>query len=115
LAHADENADGAKQAAVVVAVPIPKKPTAFPATTVATSDSDSLGSDLSDEDWDGLDSFNSTSSYDPDDPEVFSSMTPAERAENEHFGAEYSGPILPDKMSAKLLALMGHASTCPCK
>lgn len=42
------------------------------------------------------------------------SMTPAERAEHETFGKEYDGPVLADDHAAKLLILMGHASTCPC-
>lgn len=43
------------------------------------------------------------------------SMTPAERAEHETFGNEYEGPVLADDHAAKLLILMGHASTCPCQ
>jgi len=43
------------------------------------------------------------------------SMTPAERAEHETFGKEYEGPVLPDEHAAKLLILMGHASTCLCQ
>jgi hypothetical protein len=42
------------------------------------------------------------------------SMTPAERAEHEIFGKEYEGPGLSEEHAAKLLILMGHASTCPC-
>jgi len=42
------------------------------------------------------------------------SMTPAERAEHETFGNEYEGPVLSEEHAAKLLILMGHASTCPC-
>jgi len=42
------------------------------------------------------------------------SMTPAERAEHETFGKEYEGPVLSEEHAAKLLILMGHASTCPC-
>jgi len=42
------------------------------------------------------------------------SMTPSERAEHETFGDEYEGPRLSDEHAAKLLILMGHASTCPC-
>ena len=41
-------------------------------------------------------------------------MTPAERAEHETFGSEYMGPRLADDHAARLLILMGHASTCPC-
>lgn len=43
------------------------------------------------------------------------SMTPVERAEHETFGKEYEGPVLSDDHAAKLLILMGHASTCPCQ
>lgn len=42
-------------------------------------------------------------------------MTPAERAEHETFGKEYEGPVLSEDHAAKLLILMGHASTCPCQ
>jgi hypothetical protein len=43
------------------------------------------------------------------------SMTPAEQAELETFGNEYNGPTLSNAHAARLLILMGHASTCPCQ
>lgn len=129
LAHADENGGGgsgggAGQACVVSSMHMPpshlKASTTFPATTVNTSDSDSLGSDLSDEDWEGLlsddddDDDDESGSPEPYDPETFATLSPADQAENETFGAEYSGPTLSDRESSRLLILMGHASTCPC-
>jgi len=129
LAHADENAGGgsaggAGQACVVSSMHMPpshlKASTTFPATTVNTSDSDSLGSDLSDEDWEGLlsddddDDDDESGSPEPYDPETFATLSPADQAENETFGAEYTGPTLSDRESSRLLILMGHASTCPC-
>ena len=43
------------------------------------------------------------------------SMTPAERAEHETFGYDYKGPVLSDEHASRLLVLMAHASTCPCR
>lgn len=86
----------------------------FPATSVGReSDSDSFGSDLSDEDWDDLVSEDNSES--DSDGDALVSMTPAEQAEKERFGAEYIGPKLSEADSAKLLTLMAHASTCPCE
>lgn len=56
------------------------------------------------------------SSDDDDDfSEDFVTMSPGDRAENEKFGLEYEGPKLKDKEARKLLSLMLHASTCPCR
>jgi hypothetical protein len=42
-------------------------------------------------------------------------MSPADQAEQERFGADYSGPTLEDREASRLLILMAHASTCPCQ
>jgi len=90
----------------------PKATRTFPASSVAkdSSDTDS-GSDLSDDDWEDDDSLGS----DQTDVEALASMSPAEKAEVERFGDEYTGPKLSDTESARLLILMAHASTCPCQ
>jgi hypothetical protein len=43
------------------------------------------------------------------------SLTPAEQAEHETFGHEYKGPKLSDNHTSRLVVLMQHASTCPCR
>jgi hypothetical protein len=97
------------------------KPTAtFPTTTITKdpSDTDSTGSDLSDEDWEGLLSDDSDAdSYDSDlsDPVAFAALSPSEQAEHERFGEGYTGPKLSEKDASRLLTLMAHASTCPCQ
>ena len=60
---------------------------------ISTDDDDSFESDI-----DGLDA-----------------LSPADRAEQERFGAEYSGPTLENREASRLLVLMAHASTCPCR
>ena len=73
------------------------------------SDSESDLSELSDYSL-------SDCSLDSDDSDLnIPSLTPAERAEHETFGHDYKGPVLPDNEAARLLILMSHASTCPCK
>lgn len=76
------------------------------------SDSD-LGSELSDI----TDGNLSDISLDPNDSdvEVLATMTPAEKAEHERFGQEYSGPKLSDYEASRLLILMLHANGCPCR
>jgi hypothetical protein len=55
------------------------------------------------------------SSDDDDESDDFACMSPGDRAENEKFGLEYEGPKLVDKDSRRLVTLMLHASTCPCR
>jgi hypothetical protein len=76
--------------------------------------SDVDDSDLSDDD--GLLS-DASLDLDSDESEILDSenMSPAEQAELEKFGAEYDGPKFSDSESARLLNLMLHASTCPCR
>lgn len=74
------------------------------------SESDTDLSELSDDDI-SIGSLNS----DDSESDLILSMTPAELAENETFGSEYTGPCLPVSQAARLLILMGHASTCPCR
>jgi hypothetical protein len=81
--------------------------------TLATDADDLLGSDLSDDD--GLlsddDSFDSCDSCSADFPVI----SVADQAENEKFGLEYDGPKLSVEHSSRLLTLMLHATTCPCR
>jgi hypothetical protein len=73
------------------------------------SDSDSDLSELSDGSL-------SDCSLDSNDSALdLRALTPAEQAEHESFGKEYKGPVLSDNHASRLLVLMGHASTCPCK
>lgn len=105
LAHADENGggNGLTPSAVVFS---PSKTS--PSSTVGSESE----SDLSDEDGllsDGEDSLYSSESELDD----VGSMSLAEQAENEKFGAEYEGPKLSDNHASRLLILILHASTCP--
>ena len=84
-------------------------PTKYPALSASDSDSESDLSDLSD---------GSLSDYsmDSDDSSLdLQSMSPAEQAEHETFGHDYKGPVFSDENASRLLILMCHASTCPCK
>ena len=83
----------------------------FPvATTAGTATTESDDSDITDEDLSD-DSLGS----DESDLEALASMSPADQAEYERFGAEYKGPTLSDQTASRLLACMLHASTCPCR
>jgi hypothetical protein len=133
LAHAEENGGGVGgggggggavtgQASGPMHMPSShlKPTTTFPTTAITKdpSDSDSTGSDLSDEDWEGLLSDDSdTDSYDSNlsDPDAFAALSPSEQAEHERFGESYAGPKLSEKDASRLLTLMAHASTCPCQ
>lgn len=113
LAHADEHGGAGNACAppAPVQVPPPK-----PATVAKdSSDTDSLGSDLSDEDWERLNSDDDSLGSDHTDTEALTAKSPAGKAENERFGTEYMGPKLAENESARLLILMAHASTCPCR
>lgn len=72
------------------------------------SESDTDLSELSDDEL-------SLSSMASDDTWPVPTISEAERAEFEHFGYDYRGPIFTNDHAAKLLVLMSHASTCPCK
>jgi hypothetical protein len=74
-----------------------------------------LGSELTDEDWDGIDSDDDSLGSDLSDNEPLIRRSPAEVAERERFGDEYKGPVCDDEEASRLLLLMGHASTCPCE
>lgn len=77
---------------------------------VLPSDSDS-GSDLSDLSDGDLSDDSLDSDF--EEMESIGTLSPAEQAENETFGAEYAGPKLTEDEHARLLVLMSHASTCP--
>jgi hypothetical protein len=122
LAHADDNVGGNTEETTVVhasqpqalpAVVFPPKstitPTKYPVLSASDSDSESDLSDLSD---------GSLSDYsmDSDDSSLdLQSMSPAEQAEHETFGHDYKGPVFSDENASRLLILMCHASTCPCR
>lgn len=114
LAHADESAGAAEPSAAPTSQgSIVKAP--IPSTSGDCMDySDVDDSDLSDED--GLLSEDSLD-LDSDESEAAGTenMSPAEQAELEKFGAEYDGPKFSDSEAARLLNLMLHASSCPCR
>jgi hypothetical protein len=53
----------------------------------------------------GFESDSDDSGYDENAPSAL--------AENEDFGANYSGPKFTEYDASRLLTLMSHASTCP--
>jgi hypothetical protein len=104
LAQADDNA-GDSVADYVMPVRPSTVKVPSPANIEANAASDIDLSDLSDDD---LLSDDSVGSDDSD-------MSLGEKAEIEKFGDEYQGPKLPEESSSRLLLLMLHASTCPCR
>ena len=83
-------------------------------STASASDTDDiLDSDLSDDD--GLLSDNDSYDCTDSDDGGFPSLSLADQAENEKFGLEYEGPTLSDEQASRLLTLMLHAKTCPCR
>jgi hypothetical protein len=109
LAHVDEAAAGGGANSVLPIRAAPLKAPPAPKEDIEGSDSDD--SDLSDDDMLSDDSLVSEES----DPEILASMSPSEKAELEKFGADYTGPKLSDGQSARLLPLLLHASSCPCR
>jgi hypothetical protein len=95
-----------------VVLPIPSPPLKSTSPTASEMD-DLLHSDLSDDD--GLlsddDSFDCTDSED----DALPALSLADQAENEKFGPENDGPKLSNAHAARLLTLMLHATTCPCR
>ncbi|GAX18384.1 hypothetical protein FisN_15Lh321 [Fistulifera solaris] len=110
LAHADDAGGAAEPSASPESqdLPIP-----------ATAGDDMEYSDVDDSDLSDDDGLLSDASLDLDSDESVvldsENMSPAEQAESEKFGAEYDGPKFSDSESARLLNLMLHASTCPCR
>lgn len=72
-----------------------------------------MESDLSDDD--GLLSDDDSFYCSDSDGENFPIVSAADRAENEKFGLEYDGPVLRDEEASRLISLMMHANTCPCR
>jgi hypothetical protein len=121
LAHCEENGGGTGNTAPT------QPPVAVTAPTADVTEQES--SDLSDEDGilsendnDDDDSFDvddddedEDSLYYTDSDVEISQLSPAEAAEKERFGLEYEGPKLCDRDASRLLTLMMHASTCPCR
>jgi len=120
LAHIEDSSGGGN-VAQNVAMHIPQAPTAtaiftgkvVPGTSeilpLNDSESESDLSELSDG------SLSDCSANSDDSGADFQAMTPAEQAEHEGFGHEYKGPSLSDDHASRLLVLMAHASTCPCR
>jgi hypothetical protein len=123
LAHADDNSAGGgggsandnvmhvaqPQAPSAAFVPTPVTAKDLAALAMMDSESDSDLSELSDGSF-------SDCSLDSDDSSTdLQSMSPAEQAEHESFGHDYKGPEFSDVNSSRLLVLMAHASTCPCR
>lgn len=102
MAHADDNGAAAKAAAAAAAA------------AVAAEESDS-GSEASDDNFDSLLSDSDGGDSDGSDLDALGSLSPAEIAENERFGEEYTGPKLSESEAGRLLVLISHASTCPCQ
>ncbi|CAJ1966554.1 unnamed protein product [Cylindrotheca closterium] len=123
LAHIDDNGGNVGSSASAVSQYLPKPPPPLPphARLVKPiqhlyreplspgSDSDSDLSELSDGSLSDLSVGSSDSDFD------FSSLTPVEQAEHETFGHKYKGPALSEDHASRLLVLMQHSSTCPCR
>jgi hypothetical protein len=121
LAHADDNGAGGggpanvnvlhiSQPQAPSSVAFSNKPSAgVPKDPMFHSDSESDLSELSDG------SLSDDSSDSDDSTADLQSMTPAEQAEHETFGYDYEGPAMSDYHASRLLVLMAHASTCPCR
>ena len=136
LAHADDNGAAAAAAAaaatqaavvttggtgtsaemeVVTSTTAPTPPVSVPPletpAVAGSHDTVSLGSDVSS----GLEDITTDDDESLDlesECEDSYAMTPSDRAENENFGSQYSGPKLDDKDASRLLVLMAHASIC---
>ena len=108
LAHADDAAGSAAHS--VMLMPASHVNATFPVANTGTATTESEDSDITDEDLSD-DSLGS----DESDLEALASLSPADRAEYERFGAEYKGPTLSEESASRLLILMLHASTCPCR
>ena len=113
LAHAEENGGVAPPERCTVADLSEVTPSSAPSNGELSEEDSIEGSDVSsdygdistDDDIDSLDS----------EMDGFEALSPADRAEQERFGADYSGPRLEDREASRLLILMAHASTCPCQ
>ena len=110
LAHADDNAGGGN-VGIHIAPASTVVPESFPPLRSAPGvDEDDISLSDSDSDLSDISECCSIASF--EDP---LELTPAERAEHERFGQEYKGPVFSNDHAARLLILMGHASTCPCQ
>jgi hypothetical protein len=97
------------QAPSAAFVPTPVTAKDLAALAMMDSESDSDLSELSDG------SFSDCSLDSDDSTTDLQSMSPAEQAEHESFGHDYKGPEFSDANASRLLVLMAHASTCPCR
>mmetsp|Transcript_22733 Transcript_22733/g.43184 ORF Transcript_22733/g.43184 Transcript_22733/m.43184 type:complete len:1150 (+) Transcript_22733:187-3636(+) len=113
LAHAEENGGVAPPERCTVA-DVSEVTTSSPASNGELSEDESMeGSDLSSE-YDDISTDDDIDSLDSEN-DGLDALSPADRAEQERFGADYSGPRLEDREASRLLILMAHASTCPCQ
>jgi hypothetical protein len=92
---------------------LPLTPNPKDAQVSASDTEEVLESDLSDDD--GLLSDDDSFYCSDSDGENYPIASAADRAENEKFGLEYEGPVLSDEEASRLISLMLHASTCPCR
>jgi hypothetical protein len=109
LAHNEDSSSGGKGAAAKAAV----KPEESESEGSETGEDDN--SNLLDDDDSAADDFYDSLSDSEDSVPPGTQLTLEELAEHEKFGAEYTGPVLDDDEACRLLILMAHASTCPCR
>lgn len=116
MAHADDNGGVAPaERSMAADVTEATTPSAAPPSNVDISDDDSLGnSDISSDYADISTDDDDDDSLDSESVEL-EALSPADRAEQERFGADYGGPTLEEREASRLLVLMTHASTCPCQ
>ena len=113
LAHAEENGGVAQPERCTVA-DVSEVTTSSPPSNGELSEDESMeASDLSSE-YDDISTDDDIDSLDSENDEL-DALSPADRAEQERVGADYSGPRLEDREASRLLILMAHASTCPCQ
>jgi len=118
LAHADENNGGSSAVSSSANEPAPVAPPPPALAPPPHKDQayvDGLDSDSESDLSELSDGSLSDDSLSDDDSLDFQTMSPAEQAEHETFGNEYRGPVLSDDHASRLLILMAHASTCPCR
>jgi len=113
LAHAEENG-GVTPPERCAGTDVSEVTTSSPPSNGELSEDESMdGSDLSSE-YDDISTDDDMDSLDSE-MDGLDALSPSDRAEQERFGADYSGPRLENREASRLLILMAHASTCPCQ
>lgn len=112
MAHADDNGGVSPAERCTVAEVAEVTPSSAPSNDL--SDDDSLGNSDISSDYADISTDDDVDSLDSENDEL-EALSPADRAEQERFGADYGGPALEDREASRLLILMSHASTCPCQ